>query len=144
MALKEKNQPVVAAPAASAGIGAPPPGHRFNPDVDARLTKFMADNPLITETYTKLVKEHPDWAVRTLALRTMFKHEDIAKQTARQLPQVEEWVKQQPGLKERIEEKIRTTHPIMRPFVYIREAIKARGKIEFEAPANRAGTGVSV
>jgi hypothetical protein len=90
MAIKEKNQSAITTPSASPAVGLPPSGLRYNPRIDAQLTKFMADNPEMTESYTKLVKENPEWAVRTLALRTMFRHQDIARQNERQMPQVEQ------------------------------------------------------
>ena len=111
---------------------------RVNPVIDARLDKFMADNPEIAEGYTRLVKEHPDRAVRMLALRTMFKHEDIALKNALRMPGVKEWVGQYPGLEERIEAKIQTKNPIMRAAAFIREAVGLKRSVE------RAGVGMSV
>jgi hypothetical protein len=142
MAIKEKNQPVAEAPATT--IGLPPLGARFNPKIDAELTKFMADNPEMTERYTKLVKENPEYAVRTMALRSMFRQQDIARQNERQMPQVEEWVSQQPGLRERIEEKIVTKNPIMRAAAFISEAFKAKGRIDLAPSRPNVGPGMSV
>ena len=48
---------------------------RINPEVDARLTAFMKGNSKATEYYTKLVKENPTHAVRTIMLPKMFRFE---------------------------------------------------------------------
>jgi hypothetical protein len=144
MALKEKNQPAANMPATSTSMGPNARGFVVNPEIDARLDKFMADNPQITEHYTKLVKEHPERAIRAFALRSMFKHEEIAHKNALQLPQVKQWVDQHPGLEQQIASKIKTTNPIMRVAAFIREAVRAKGNIEFSPPAPRVGTGISV
>jgi hypothetical protein len=140
---KEKVQP-----AASAAPAANPPGDGFrvNAAIDARLDKFMADNPEMTEHFTKLVKEYPERAIRSLALRSMFKQEDMARQIERQMPQVKQWVAEHPGLEQQIESKIRTTNPISRMAAFITEAIRAKGRIEFSPRPStepRIGTGVS-
>ena len=144
MAIKEKNQPAVATPAASTGVGSPDSGFAINPEINARLDKFMADNPKITEHYTNLVKENPDRAIRSMALSSMFRREALERQVQRQMPQVKEWVKEQPGLEQQIEAKIRTTNPLMRMAAFIKEAVKAKANIDFAPPRNSASTGVSI
>jgi hypothetical protein len=136
---KEKvdNQPAQSVGAASRAESSEM-NFRINPLVDARLDKFIADNPDVAEHYTRLVKEHPDRAVRMLALRTMFKHEDIALKNALRMPGVKEWVSQYPGLEERIEAKIQTKNPIMRAAAFIREAVGLKRSVE------RAGVGVGM
>jgi hypothetical protein len=145
MAIKEKNQPAVAAPGASTTVGSPESGFAINPEINGRLDKFMAENPQITEHYTKLVKENPDRAIRSMALSSMFRREALERQVQRQMPQVREWVKEQPGLEQQIEAKIRTTNPLMRMAVFIKEAVKAKANIDF-APrtAPSIGKGMSV
>ena len=143
MAIKEKTQPAIAAPAASAGT-TPRNGFVVNPEIDARLDKFMAENPQITEHFTKLVKENPDRAIRTFALRSMFRHEETAHKNAMQMPQVKQWVDQHPGLEQQIAAKIKTTNPIMRVAAFIKEAVKAKASIDFAPPRTNIGTGVSI
>ena len=145
MAIKEKNQSAVAAPGASTTVGSPESGFAINPEINVRLDKFMAENPQITEHYTKLVKESPDRAIRSMALSSMFRREALERQVQRQMPQVREWVKEQPGLEQQIEAKIRTTNPLMRMAVFIKEAVKAKANIDF-APrtAPSIGKGMSV
>ncbi len=145
MATKEKTQPAVAASAGSVKAGSPEGGFAVNPEINARLDKFMADNPQITEHYTKLVKENPDRAIRSMALNSMFRREALERQIQRQMPQVQQWVKEQPGLEQQIEAKIRTTNPLMRMAAFIKEAVKAKANIDFApSTAPRAGTGMSV
>lgn len=143
MALKEKNQPAVTPSAPSTGVGSP--GFRINPDIDARLSQFMADNPEITEHYKNLVKENPERVVRRLALGSMLRREEMARQVERQMPQVRQWVKENPGLEEQIEAKIRTTNPLKRMAAFISEAVRAKARIDF-APKNApsTGTGISI
>ncbi len=140
---KEKVQPAASTAPAANPVG---DGFRVNAAIDARLDKFMADNPEMTEYYTKLVKENPDRAIRSFALRSMFKQEDMTRQIERQMPQVKQWVSEHPGLEQQIESKIRTTNPISRMAAFITEAIRAKGRIEF-APrtttAPRVGNGIS-
>ena len=142
MAIKEKNQP-----AAPTAVGTPEAGFSINPEINTRLDKFMAENPQITEHYTKLVKESPDRAIRSMALSSMFRREALERQVQRQMPQVREWVKEQPGLEQQIEAKIRTTNPLMRMAAFIKEAVKAKATIDFAprtAPATSVGKGMSV
>ena len=143
MALKEKNQPTVTSPAPSTGVGSP--GFGINPEIDVRLTKYMAENPEITAHYTNLVKEHPDRVIRRLSLGSMLRREERERQIERQMPQVKQWVAEHPGLGEQIEAKIRTTNPLRRMGAFIAEAVRAKARIDF-APKNApsTGTGMSI
>ena len=140
---KEKVQPAAPTAATANPLG---DGFRVNAAIDARLDKFMADNPAITEHYTKLVKENPERAIRSFALRSMFKQEDMTRQIERQMPQVKQWVNEHPGLEQQIESKIRATNPISRMAAFITEAIRAKGRIEFAprtSPVTKVGAGIS-
>jgi hypothetical protein len=79
-----------------------------------------------------------------MALSSMFRREALERQVQRQMPQVKEWVKEQPGLEQQIEAKIRTTNPLMRMAAFIKEAVKAKANIDFAPPRNSASTGVSI
>jgi hypothetical protein len=142
MAIKEKNQSSITPPGLPATRGTTKEGFLFNDQIDARLTKFMADNPAITEHYTKLVNENPDRAVRSFMLRTMFKHEAIAERNSLQAPQVRAWAEQNPEVAQRVAEKIKTTNPIMRAAAFIRGIGRAKTNMEFTPPAQK--TGVSI
>ncbi len=141
--IQEKNQPAVASPGVSIERGITTEGFSFNAQIDARLTKFMGDNPEITEHYSKLVKEHPDRAIRSFMLRTMFKHDAIAERNALQAPQVREWANQNPEVAQKVAEKIKTTNPIMRAAAFIKGIGRAKANIEF-APPPSTKVGVSI
>jgi hypothetical protein len=142
MAMKEKNQTTVTPPGLPPIRGLTKEGFVFNDQIDARLTKFMTDNPEITEHYTKLVKENPDRAIRSFMLRTMFKHEAIAERNALQAPQVKEWANQNPEVAQKVASQIKTMNPIMRAAAFIRGIGRAKANMEFAPPA--AKTGVSI
>jgi hypothetical protein len=147
MAIKEKNQAAAAPAPVPGGVGSPEMNFAVNPAINARLDKFMADNPEITAHYTKLVRENPERAIRSMALNSMFRRESLERQVQRQMPQVREWVKEQPGLEQQIEAKIRTTNPLMRMVAFVREAVKAKANIDFaprNSEANGLGKGMSV
>lgn len=114
---------------------------RINPELDARLTAYMAANQSATDYCTKLVKENPDRAVRTMMLGKMFKHEDQMRLVTKQLPAVEEWVQQQPGLMERIKERIKNVSAINQTKAFVGEAMKAKSRMDFTP---RVGVGASV
>jgi hypothetical protein len=142
MAIKEKNQTTAASLGLPATRGTTREGFLFNDQIDARLTKFMADNPEITEHYTKLVKENPDRAIRSFMLRTMFKHEAIAERNTLQAPQVREWANQNPEVAQKVAAQIKTMNPIMRAAAFIRGIGRAKASMEFSPPAQK--TGVSI
>ncbi len=114
-------------------------GFRFNPQLDAKLDKFMADNPEMTEYFTKLVKEHPERAIRTFAMRSMFRQENQALKNTVQMSQVKEWVDQYPGLEEKITSNIRTKNPITAAASFIRQAMGLKRSVEMTAPRNGVG-----
>jgi hypothetical protein len=107
-------------------------GPRINPEIDKRLSEFMEANQKTTEYYNQLVKENPERAVRTLVLGKMLRHEEQMKLVSKQLPQVEEWVNQQPGLKERIMEKIKNINPMYQEKAFVGEAMRIKGRIDFK------------
>jgi hypothetical protein len=140
--IKDENQTAVTPPGLPPIRGLTKEGYMFNDQIDARLTKFMADNPEMTEYFTKLVKEHPDRAIRSFAMRTMFKHEKLAERNALQIPQAREWVKENPALAQEVAAKIKTTNPIFRAAAFLRGIGRAKANIDFAPPA--AKTGVSI
>lgn len=135
MAIKEKNKQEVAP---GQGQGNQP---RINPELDARLTVYMASNQRTTDYYATLVKENPERAVRSLMLPKMLKHEDQMRLVEKQMPAVEEWVKQQPGMMEKIKERIKNVTPINQAKAFVGEAMKLKSRIDFTP---RVGVGASV
>jgi hypothetical protein len=114
------------------------------PEVDARLTTFIQANTRTTEFYDYMVKRHPDRAVRALMLDKMFKHEAEMRQTARQAPQAKEWLDQQePGLKQRIMDRLDKINPFYREKALVREIAREKTKIDFTQKPS-LGQGMSV
>ncbi len=144
MAIKEKSQTAVPMPGMPPIRGMTTEGFIFNDQIDARLNKFIADNPEINDHYTKLVKEHPDRAIRSLMLRSMFKHERVAERNALQAPQAREWANQNPALAQEVAAKIKTTNPIMRAAQFIRGIGRAKANIEFAPPAPKTGLSIPI
>jgi hypothetical protein len=142
--MKEKLQPTINPPGMAPVRGLNNEGFRTNDLIDARLDKFMTDNPEMTEHFTKLVKEHPDRAIRSLMLKSMFKHEKIAERNALQAPQVKLYLEQNPGMAQEVAAKIKTTNPIMRAAAFIRGISQAKANIDFAPPAAKAGVGIPI
>jgi hypothetical protein len=139
---KEKTQTTVTPSGLPPIRGTTKEGFLFNDQIDARLNKFMADNPGITEHYTKLVKENPDRAIRSFMLRTMFKHEAIAERNSLQAPQVKAWADQNPEVAQKVAAQIKTMNPIMRAAAFIRGIGRAKASMEFAPPAEKAGVSI--
>jgi hypothetical protein len=138
MALKEKNK---------AGQDEAAPGLteerklRVNPELDARLTRFMEANPKTTDYYTQLVKDNPERAVRALMLGKMLKHEDQMRLVEKQMPKVREWVEQTPGMLEKITERIKDVNPFYKEKAFVNEAMKIKSRLDFTP---KVGMGMSV
>lgn len=114
---------------------------RVNPDLDARLTRFMAANEQTTEYYTQLVRDNPERAVRSLMLNKMFKHEDQMRLVEKQLPQAKVWVEQTPGMLDKIMERIKDVNPFYKEKAFVNEAMRAKSRMDFTP---RVGAGVSI
>ena len=140
MAKEKVQSPSAPAPAALTGERQ----FKYNKDVDDRLNTFIEKNPETIGSMRELVKQYPERAARSLALHEMFRQEKMARQIERQMPQVQAWVSERPGLKEELEAKIRTTNPLKRMKAFITEAIWTKGRIEFAPPKVTPNVGVSV
>ena len=103
---------------------------RVNPRIEAKIDKFLADNPAEAAYLTKLVKEHPERAIRTLAKNSMFRQENVALKNTIQMKQADEFVSQYPGLKEKISEGIQTKNPIWAGAAFIRRALGLQRSVE--------------
>ncbi len=117
--------------------------HKIQPEVDKRLTEFMAVNERSTDYYRKLVNEDPEWAVRSLMLPRMLKHEREMKLVERQMPQVKQWVEKTPGMLERILEKIQNVNPFYREKAFVNEAKRAKMWDDFTPPRETTSSRIS-
>jgi hypothetical protein len=114
------------------------------PEVDARLTTFIKENPRSTEFCDYMVKRHPERAVRALMLDKMFKHEAQMVIVQREAPQAKEWLEQQtPSLKDWIKQKLQDVNPFYREKNELRLIKQVKNKIDF-APRTSLGQGMSV
>jgi hypothetical protein len=114
------------------------------PEVDARLTTFMKENPRSTEFADYMVKRHPDRAVRALMLDKMFKHEVQMAIVQREAPQAKEWLEQQtPSLKDWIKQKLQGVNPFYREKTELSLIKKVKNKIDF-SPRTGLGQGQSL
>jgi hypothetical protein len=114
------------------------------PEVDARLTTFMKENPRSTDFSEYMVKRHPDRAVRALMLDKMFKHEAQMAIVQREAPQAKEWLDQQtPSLKDWIKQKLQDVNPFYREKTELSLIKRVKNKIDF-SPRTGLGQGQSV
>jgi hypothetical protein len=145
MAIKTKNPPPISEPQSQQQTSlAEERILRVNPDIDRRLDGFMQANDKMTEYYTKLVKENPERAVRAFMLNKMFRHEAQLRVTERQAPQAKEWLDQQePGIKQRIMDRLQRINPFYREKALVREIAREKTRIDF-TPKQSLGQGMSV
>src|SRR4051812_25379927 len=73
---------------------------RRNPEIDAKLDRFIAENPKLHEYYDKLPKEE---LIRKLMLGKM-QQRDYAENRNNE---IRSWVEEHPDVKQRVEESIR-------------------------------------
>jgi len=117
---------------------------RINPEVDARLTAFMAANSKTSDHYTKLVKENPAHAVRTIMLPKMFRYEAEQRASARMAPQAREWFDQQgPEVRQRIMDRLDRVSPYYRETTSVRIIAQEKARMDFK-PKEAVGQGMSV
>ena len=76
------------------------PALRRNPEIDAKLDKFIGENPKLAEYYNALSK---DELVRKLMLGKMQRSEYANGRN----DEIKAWVEEHPDVKSRIEERIR-------------------------------------
>lgn len=109
------------------------PARRTNPAINARLDDFISRSPADFERYTKLVKEDPDYAVRSLMLKDMLKFEDEMRLVTTQLPQARKLLE---GLskdeKAKIQTKIDSVDPMFREHRLVKEIRAHMGRESFK------------
>jgi hypothetical protein len=91
------------------------PTLRRNPEIDAKLDRFIAENPKLVEYYNGLSK---DELVRKLMLGKM----DRAEYRQGRNSEIKAWVEEHPEIKTRIEERIRNVPEANRERAFINAA----------------------
>jgi hypothetical protein len=128
MALKtKKNDGMVAeAPAELPGRT------RNNPEIDSRLNAFIDANPRDFEYYSKLVKEDPGRAVRSLMLKDMHKHESEMKLVFKQLPAAQEFFERQaPEVQAKIKERLTDVNPFYHEKAFVGEVLREMNRQDY-------------
>ena len=91
------------------------PTLRRNPEIDAKLDRFIEANPDLREYYEKLSK---DELIRKLMLGKMQRSEYTNGRNA----EIKAWVEEHPEIKEKIEARIRNVPPQNRERAFINAA----------------------
>ncbi len=91
------------------------PTLRRNPEIDAKLDRFIQENPDLREYYEKLSK---DELIRKLMLGKMQRSEYTNGRNA----EIKAWVEEHPEIKERVEARIRNVPPQNRERAFINAA----------------------
>ena len=91
------------------------PTLRRNPEIDAKLDKFIGENPRLVEYYNALSK---DELVRKLMLGRMQRSEYTNGRNG----EIKAWVEEHPEVKSRIEERIRNVPEANRERAFINAA----------------------
>jgi hypothetical protein len=109
------------------------PTLRRNPEIDAKLDRYIAENPDLHEYYQKLSK---DELIRKLMLGKMQRSECTNGRNA----EIKAWVEEHPEIKDRIEAKIRNVPAQNRERAFI-NAAKSKAMNQM---VRRNGNGVRV
>lgn len=91
------------------------PTLRRNPEIDAKLDRFIGENPDLREYYEKLSK---DELIRKLMLGKMQRSEYANGRNA----EIKAWVEEHPEIKEKIEARIRNVPEQNRERAFINAA----------------------
>ncbi|AWI08312.1 hypothetical protein M2447_001137 [Ereboglobus sp. PH5-10] len=105
---------------------------RINPEVDAKLTKYISDNPKLYQYYNDLTKEQ---LIRKLMLGKMQRND----YTQQRDQEIVKWVEQNPDIKAKVEERIKNVPAENRQRAFVRVA-----KDEAMRQTMRGGQGVGV
>ncbi len=107
------------------------PTLRRNPEIDAKLDRFIAENPALREYYDKLTK---DELIRKLMLGKMQRSEYAHGRNA----EIKAWVEEHPEIKEKIDARIRNVPEANRERAFI-NAAKSEA---MNATVRRNGNGI--
>ncbi|OAM91860.1 hypothetical protein AW736_26530 [Termitidicoccus mucosus] len=88
---------------------------RTNPEVDAKVTQFIADNPKLYEYYNEMTKEQ---LIRKLMLGKMQRNE----YTQQRDQEIIQWVNENPEVKAKVEERIKNVPAENRQRAFVRVA----------------------
>jgi hypothetical protein len=117
------------------------PTLRLLPAAEAKLSRYMHDNPHEADHYRRMVKENPAHAVKTIMCQKMIQYDELRELAARLQPLVKEWISQTPGLHDQIMEKIKSVSPLNSGVAYVEEALRAKAPLilspSHERPALR-------
>ena len=91
------------------------PTLRRNPEIDAKLDRFIGENPALREYYEKLSK---DELIRKLMLGKMQRSEYTNGRNA----EIKAWVEEHPEIKERVEARIKNVPEQNRERAFINAA----------------------
>jgi len=91
------------------------PTLRRNPEIDAKLDRFIAENPKLRDYYNGLSK---DELIRKLLLQKMERQEYRAGRNE----EIRAWVEERPEIKAKIEERIRNVPAEKRERAFINAA----------------------
>lgn len=91
------------------------PTLRRNPEIDAKLDRFIAENPKLRDYYNGLSK---DELIRKLMLQKMERQEYRAGRNE----EIRAWVEERPEIKAKIEERIRNVPTEKRERAFINAA----------------------
>lgn len=88
---------------------------RINPEIDAKLTKYIADNPKLYDYYNEMSKEQ---LIRKLMLGKMQRNE----YTQQRDQEIIQWVNENPEIKAKVEERVRNVPAENRERAFVRVA----------------------
>lgn len=88
---------------------------RINPEVDAKVTKFIADNPKLYDYYNEMTKEQ---LIRKHMLSKMQRNE----YTQQRDQEIIQWVNENPEVKAKVEERIKNVPAENRQRAFVRVA----------------------
>ena len=91
------------------------PTLRKNPEIDAKLDKFIAENPKLLEYYSALSKEE-------LIRKQMLGKMQRTEYTNGRNEEIKAWVEEHPEIKSKIEERIRNVPEANRERAFINAA----------------------
>jgi hypothetical protein len=81
---------------------------RANPELEARLEKFVADNPQLRDHYLAMGGKE---VVRRMMLARMARAETADRRNR----ELEQWVNENPDITAKVEERVKATVPRTRP-----------------------------
>lgn len=104
-----------------------PPQPRVNPEIDAKLDRFIKENPDLYGYYNELSKEQ---LIRKLMLAKMRKNDYTQDRNQR----LTEWVNENPEIKAQIEERIKNVPEANRQRAFLQAARTEAMKAGMKSP----------